>query len=101
MSEKKEEKDNTIFCGKKDFLRYVGACEKVLEKYPEVKLSARGRNIQRAVDLSQAIVNKFMKDKVELTNVELGTEIMKKEDEKTKEEREINVSTIDITLKKK
>ncbi|RLF30020.1 MAG: RNA-binding protein [Thermoplasmata archaeon] len=75
-----------IFVGNKDISKYITACLTALQKEKELKISARGRNIKRAVDVEE-IVKRYMK-KPEVT-VELGTD-------------KINdrfVSTIDIVMK--
>jgi len=90
-----EKTDNTVFVGKKPTMSYVLAVVTQFgDGMTEVHIKARGRSISKAVDVAQIVRNKFVKD-VEIANVEIGTEKVTSEDGK-----ELNVSTIDITLKK-
>jgi DNA-binding protein len=90
-----EKTDNTVFVGKKPTMSYVLAVVTQFgDGMTEVHVKARGRSISKAVDVAQIVRNKFVKD-VEIAGVEIGTEKVTSEDGK-----ELNVSTIDITLKK-
>ena len=90
-----EKTDSTVFVGKKPTMSYVLAVVTQFgDGMTEVHIKARGRSISKAVDVAQIVRNKFVKD-VEIANVEIGTEKVTSEDGK-----ELNVSTIDITLKK-
>ena len=86
-------KDNTIFVGKKPTMSYVLAAITQLGNTDEVFVRARGRSISTAVDVAEVVKNKFMKD-VKST-VEIGTEQVT-----DKENRTLNVSTINIRLKR-
>ena len=89
------EADNTIFVGKKPNMSYVLAVvTQFSDGQNEVKIKARGRSIAKAVDVAQIVKNKFVKD-VNIDKVEIGTDTVKTEDGK-----ELNVSTIEIVLKK-
>ena len=97
----KESKDyNTIFVGQKPTKVYAFS---VLEQHNRnvspIFLKARGRSMQKAIDVSQLVINKYIKD-LKVTNVELGTEERDMEMRDTKEIRKINISTITIELKK-
>jgi len=90
-----EKTDNTVFVGKKPTMSYVLAVVTQFgDGMTEVHIKARGRSISKAVDVAQIVKNKFVKD-VEVANVEIGTDKVTSEDGK-----ELNVSTIDITLRK-
>ncbi|MCD6590616.1 MAG: DNA-binding protein Alba [Candidatus Aenigmarchaeota archaeon] len=98
MAEKTEEKvkadDNVIFVGKKPTMSYVLAViTQFSEGVKEVHIKARGKSISRAVDVAEVVRNRFISDVKR--EIEIGTEKVKGEDGS-----EINVSTIDITLKK-
>lgn len=89
------EADNTIFVGKKPNMSYVLAVvTQFSDGQGEVKIKARGRSVSKAVDVAQIVKNKFVKD-VNIDKVEIGTDTVKTEDGK-----ELNVSTIEIVLKK-
>lgn len=62
----------------------------------EVIISARGKFIWRAVDVSQVAIHRFLKDQIVVKEVKLGSE-----DFKNKEDKEVRVSTIDIIMSKK
>ncbi len=86
--------DNVVYVGKKPTMSYVMA---VLTQFSsgqkEVFVKARGRSISTAVDVSEAVRNKFMK--------ELKSEIKTSTEEITdREGRRLNVSVIDIKLNK-
>jgi len=85
--------DSKVFIGKKKSMDYVMAAMLVLDKKP-VRLLARGRSISRAVDVAEVLKSRFMAD-AKVQNIEIGTEVIK-----TEEGKEINVSAIEITIKK-
>lgn len=86
--------DNTIFVGKKPTMSYVLAVvTQFSDGANEVFVKARGRSISHAVDVAEAVKNKFVHDAK--TDVEIGT------DEVTnKEGKKIKVSRISIALSK-
>ncbi len=98
VKESKEAKrtdDNIVYVGQKPTMSYVLA---VITQFSgglkEVHLKARGRSISRAVDVSEIVRNRFLRD-VKIKSIETGTEEMVVEDG-----NKINVSTIDINLVK-
>jgi len=60
----------------------------------EIVLKARGRAISKAVDVAEIVKNKFVPD-VKVANIQIGTEEIKGENDE-----KINVSTMELTLKK-
>jgi DNA-binding protein len=89
-----ERGDNTILVGKKPPMAYVlAAITQFSDGQDEIHIKARGRCISNAVDVSQIIKNKFIKD-AKITNVEIGTETIESEG------KQMNVSTIDITIRR-
>ncbi|MHA1209481.1 MAG: DNA-binding protein Alba [Candidatus Freyarchaeota archaeon] len=60
----------------------------------EVVLKARGRSISRAVDVAEIVRNRFVPE-AKPVDIKIGTEPISAEQGST-----INVSTIEITLKK-
>jgi DNA-binding protein len=52
--------DSKVFIGRKKSMAYVMAAMVVLNDKP-VRLLARGRSISRAVDVSEILINKFVK----------------------------------------
>jgi len=86
--------DNVIFVGKKPTMSYVLAVITQLNSgMNEIKIKARGRSISRAVDVAEVVNNKFVKD--------IKKEITSATEEITDENKnKLNVSTINITLRK-
>lgn len=74
-------------------MSYVLAVVTQFAKQNEVRLKARGRSISTAVDVAEIIRKRFVAD-AKIANIEIGTDEIVAENEK------INVSTIDILLKK-
>lgn len=97
-SEKKTKKkakkdDNVVFVGKKPTMSYVLAVMTQFDENEEVHIKARGRAISRAVDVVEAVKNKFMENLKH--SIEIGT------DEVTdKEGNKLNISTINISVSK-
>ncbi len=98
-TEKKKIDDNTIFIGVKPFMNYVTAVvmQITTRNQKEVKIGARGKFISKAVDVVEVARNRFLEgtNKVNVKNIEIGSESFK-----SKEGKDINVSTIEITIAK-
>lgn len=84
---------NVVYIGKKPTMNYVLAVVTQFNNGEKnVILKARGQSISKAVDIEEIVKNRFIKDlKYE---VKISTERIKGED------RESNVSSIEIILKK-
>ncbi len=90
-----EAEDNVIFVGNKPPMSYVLACvTQFNDGMDEVHIKARGKAISRAVDVAEITRNRFEED-AKIESILTGTEEIQ-----TDEGEEINVSSIDITLKK-
>ena len=63
----------------------------------EVIVKARGKFISRAVDVAEVITKRFLKEQ----NIEVKDIKTDSEEFKNKEGKNVNVSTIEITLAKK
>jgi DNA-binding protein len=89
-------KENQIFVGNKPFMRYVRSAEILLrnKNLKLISIRARGINISKAVDLIEAIKNKFCADLKLISSITTSTERFMRED------REAFVSVIEITLKR-
>lgn len=61
----------------------------------EVIIKARGKFISKAVDISEVTMNRFL-DNINIKNIKTGSE-----DFKNKEGRQVRVSFVEITMKKK
>lgn len=91
----KEADDNVIFVGSKPPMSYVLACvTQFNDGADEIHIKARGKAISRAVDVAEITRNRF-EEEAEVEDIEIGTEKIE-----TDEGEEINVSSMDITLKK-
>ncbi len=87
-------KENVVLVGQKPLMSYVLAIVTQLSNSGEVTVKARGKVISKAVDVCQIAKNKFAKD-VKIDDVKLGTDEVE-----AKEGGKINVSTIEIHMKK-
>jgi DNA-binding protein len=90
--------DNTIFIGGKPFMNYVTAVvmQFTAKNVPELIIKARGKFISRAVDVAEVASKRFLEDKVNVSNIKIDSEGFQ-----NKEGRDVRVSIMEITLKKK
>jgi DNA-binding protein len=85
---------NVVLVGKKPTMSYVlAAVTQFSDGMDQIHLKARGRSISRAVDVAEVVRNRFVQGLS--TDVQIGTQEITDENN-----NKINVSTIDITLKK-
>ena len=96
-TEKTKPEAHSIFIGGKPFMNYVtGVVIQFNEGAKEVTIKARGKFISKGVDVAEVARRKFLEDKkVSTKNVSIGSEEFE-----NKEGKIVNVSTIEITLKK-
>lgn len=96
--DKREEDNNSIYIGGKPFMNYVtGVVMQFTTKdRQEVIIKARGKYISRAVDVCEVAAKRFLVDKIEVGNIKIDSEQFK-----NKENRDVRVSSIELTLKKK
>ena len=89
--------DNIVYIGKKPFMNYVTAVMMQFkeDRTNEVLIRARGKMINRAIDVALVSIDRFLENTVEVTDVKIESETMKDEDKETK------VSCIDILMTKK
>ena len=83
--------DSKVFIGRKRSLNYVMAAMIVLNDQP-VQLLARGRSISRAVDVSEILINKFIKGAT-YGDIKIDTETVTNSDGSSN-----NVSSIEIEI---
>ncbi|KPV65287.1 MAG: DNA/RNA-binding protein Alba [Candidatus Bathyarchaeota archaeon BA1] len=87
--------ENVVFIGAKPVMNYVVACVTLFNVgVKEITMKARGRAIIRAIDAAELLKRAFIKD-LEIKTIEIGTE------EVTRPEGKRNLSTIEITLRRK
>ncbi len=95
----KDEKDNVVYIGNKPFMNYVTGVVMQFTKQgsDKVDIRARGKFISRAVDVAEVARKRFLADKnIEVDDIRIGSEEFK-----NKEGKQVNVSTIEISLAKK
>lgn len=98
MAETDKKDDNVVFIGSKPFMNYVTsvAMQFTTKGYNEVIVKARGKFISRAVDITEVARKRFLKEH----NISVKDIKIDSEEFENKEGRKVNVSTIEITLKK-
>ena len=62
----------------------------------EVIIKSRGKFISRAVDIAEVVSKRFLEDSVEITYIDTNSEEFE-----NKEGKQVRVSTMEITLKRK
>ncbi len=90
--------ENVVFIGTKPFMNYVTAVvmQFTAKQRKEVIIKARGKFINRAVDVAEVVKKRFLEDQhIETKDIKIDSEEFQ-----NKEGRKINVSTIEITLSK-
>jgi len=90
--------DNSIFIGGKPFMNYVtGVVMQFTTKGMDtVIVKARGKFISRAVDVAEVASRRFLQGQCEIGDIKINSEEFT-----NKEDKQVRVSTIEITLKKK
>ncbi len=89
---------NTVFIGEKPFMNYVTSVAMAFttQNTPEVTIKARGKFISRAVDVAEVATKRFLDNVSEVGNIKIGSE-----DFTNKEGKQVRVSFIEITVRKK
>jgi len=96
----KKERDydsSIVFIGNKPFMNYVTSVLMQLNSKDEVTIKARGKFITRAVDVAEVSKKRYQ----EGNNLDVKEIKISSEEFENKEGRKVNVSIIEITLKKK
>lgn len=90
--------DNSIFIGQKPFMNYVtGVVMQFTTKDAnEVIIKARGKFISRAVDVAEVAAKRFLEEQVVVKDIKIDSEEFT-----NKENRQVRVSSIEITLVRK
>jgi len=93
-----EKEENSIFVGGKPFMNYVtGVVMQFTTKNADkVVVKARGKFISRAVDISEVVIKRFLENQVVIGDIKVDSEGFE-----NKEGRNVRVSTIEISLKRK
>lgn len=87
--------DNNIFVGSKPFMNYVtGVVMQFTTKgAQEVTIKARGKFINRAVDIAEVARKRFLAGTIDLKTVNIDSEEFT-----NREGKQVRVSTVDIIL---
>jgi archaea-specific DNA-binding protein len=107
MAEKNQEKsqpmasnsdDQVVFVGNKPFMNYVTGVvmQFTTQGAKESIIKARGKFISKAVDIAEVATKRFLEDQIVVHKI-----ITNSEGFKNQEGKDVRVSTIEITLKKK
>jgi len=89
--------NNAVLIGKKPVMNYVLACITFFHGgAKEVSVKARGRAINRAIDVVEVVRRRFLPD-VKVISIGIGTDQISSQDEGS---GLTNVSTIEIILKR-
>ena len=87
---------DTVLVGQKELMAYCTAIVMQLNSgTKELSVRARGRVISKAVDIVEVCRRRFFDGKLEITDVNIGTEVLGEEGQTR------NVSTIEIKIRKK
>lgn len=96
--ERKKMADNVVYIGQKPFMNYINACQRIFQNHNELFISARGKNISRAVDVAEFITKKIMKEEnIEIEEIKIDSEEFEPREE-NKNHKKISVSSIEIKL---
>lgn len=90
--------DNSVFVGNKPFMNYVTAVvmQFTTKDASEIIIKARGKFISRAVDIAEVATKRFLDGQAVLKDIKIDSEEFK-----NKEDKNVRVSTIEITLGRK
>ena len=90
--------ENSVFIGNKPFMNYVTGVvmQFTTKNAAEVVIKARGKFIARAVDVAEVATKRFLSESAVVKDIKIDSEEFE-----NKEGKQVRVSTIDITLKKK
>ena len=95
--ENKKSEENSIFIGGKPFMNYVtGVVMQFGNGATEVTVKARGKFISKGVDVAEVARRKFLSEQnISVKDVQIGSEEFENKEGKT-----INVSILEVVLKK-
>lgn len=100
MTEEKLKQDsNVVYIGTKPFMNYVTSVvmQFTTKKKDEVTIKARGKFINRAVDVAEVVKKRFLQEQ----NLVIKDIKIDSGEFENKEGRKVNVSSIEITLSRK
>ena len=86
---------DTILIGKKPIITYVNSTLTQLSSLPLVTITARGKSITNAVDVSQFILKRMNSVGYEISDVRISSDLLVSNDGKKR-----NVSSIEIDIRR-
>ncbi len=92
---KEEKSDYAIYIGGKPFMNYVTAVVMQFTTHDasKVVVKSRGKFISKAVDVAEVVRNRFLKDQVNVEDIQSGSEEFE-----NKEGKKVQVSTLEISI---
>ncbi len=92
-----DNEDYNVYVGGKPFMNYVTAVvmQFTTHNANNVIVKSRGKFISRAVDVAEVVQSRFLKDQIKVGEIKIGSEEFT-----NKENRQVRVSTMEITLAK-
>ena len=96
--EKKSSDEHTVYIGGKPFMNYVTGVvmQFTTQGATEIVIKARGKFISKAVDIAEVASKRFLEDQVTTKGIQIDSEEFT-----NKENKQVRVSTIEVTLAKK
>ena len=90
--------DQVVFVGDKPFMNYVTGVvmQFTTQNAEQSTIKARGKFISKAVDIAEVTTKRFLESQIEVNSINIDSEGFK-----NSEGKDVRVSTIEITLKKK
>lgn len=90
--------EHTVFVGNKPFMNYVTGVvmQFTTQGADEVVIKGRGKFISRCVDIAEVASKRFLDNMVQTKHIKIDSEEFE-----NNEGRQVRVSTIEITLKRK
>ncbi len=90
--------DNVVFIGGKPFMNYITSVvmQFTTQNANEVIIKSRGKFMNRAIDVAEVTTKRFLDRQIEIKDIKTNSEEFK-----SQEGRNIRVSTLEITLKRK
>lgn len=98
QEKRRRQDDHTVFIGPKPFMNYVTGVvmQFTTQGAKEVVVKARGKFISKAVDITEVASKRFLEGQIETKGIAINSEEFK-----NREGRQVRVSTIEITIKRK
>ncbi len=90
--------EHTVFIGAKPFMNYVTGVvmQFTTQNADEITIKARGKFISKAVDIAEVAAKRFLENQINVKGIKIDSEEFTNQ-----ENKQVRVSTIEITLIKK